>query len=515
MASMKTRKPATSAVRKTAASTKRAAKKTVAKPRPTVASSSSTEETGLRVRMYRVGFGDCFLVSVPSGSGQEHILIDCGVFKGTSGKGDLGTIEGAVENLVQETGGKLALVVMTHRHADHIIGFSRCKEQFQKISVESVWMPVWEKEYETASTTTKAKRTKAADFQDNLTDLASRMRANLAAAPAAAQDDVHEQTMRLVLNATGPLAAAGGGTNAASLALLKTGFGATPEYYAAGDVPTVPTSLAKAGLTAQILGPPPVDDIAFLKLMDLTKGVGQYLGDEVEDDGEPFAPFDPACEVSVDDYPALSFVEWYGREMQKPPADRARGAASRLQQAVKDSQPASLLEAAKTLDSFLNNQSLVILFTFQGKKLLFVGDAQAGNWEHWLFNDGAPDKSGTASLSAEGQSILGSIDFYKVGHHGSTNATPKAALAAMRSNIVAMCSTEPGVYGTVSKGTEVPRGPLLDALEQKLTVLRSDEIEAHRDGAVVPPSHDEHDDVAMQPKSGRIVVGDGWVDYLF
>src|ERR1700692_4311798 len=35
--------------------------------------------SGLRVRMYRVGFGDFFLVSVPVKAGFKHILIDCGV----------------------------------------------------------------------------------------------------------------------------------------------------------------------------------------------------------------------------------------------------------------------------------------------------------------------------------------------------------------------------------------------------------------------------------------------------
>src|SRR5260370_37355998 len=34
---------------------------------------------GLRVRMYRVGFGDFFLLTVSTAKGDKHILIDCGV----------------------------------------------------------------------------------------------------------------------------------------------------------------------------------------------------------------------------------------------------------------------------------------------------------------------------------------------------------------------------------------------------------------------------------------------------
>ena len=33
------------------------------------------------------------------------------------------------------------------------------------------------------------------------------------------------------------------------------------------------------------------------------------------------------------------------------------------------------------------------------------------------------------------RSILGSIDFYKVGHHGSTNATPIPAVGALNQHV--------------------------------------------------------------------------------
>lgn len=496
--------------KKAAKKSTRTARATPSHRTPATPPDSGSGLVGLRVRMYRVGFGDFFLLSVPVAGGKEHILIDCGVFKGTSGEGDIGTIRAAVDNLVEETGGRLALVVMTHRHADHIIGFSRCKEQFQKMTVGAVWMPIWEKEYDD-----KAAKTKASKFQVDLTAIASRMQTQLTGmAPAAGQEEAHKQTLGMLLNATGPLAAAGGGTNAASLDLLKRGFGVTPEYYAADDKPTVPAVLARAGLSARILGPPPVDDIALMKLMDLTKGVGQYL-DGLDDSGasEPaFAPFGTECQVDRADYPSIAFDEWGARADVNGRADRAKPPAERMRQAIEDAQPASLFEAAKTLDSFLNNQSLVILFTFQGKKLLFVGDAQAGNWEHWLYGDGAPDKSASAPISEDGQSILKTLDFYKVGHHGSTNATPKAVVATMRPGIVAMCSTQPGVYGSEKTGTEVPRIPLVEALEARVTLVRSDQIAAHANGASVEPSEGSP---ASLPHAheGQLASGDGWVDY--
>src|SRR5438309_5815260 len=57
-------------------------------------------EAGIRIRMYRVGFGDFFLLSFLRDSGTPlHIIIDCGVFKGTSQTGDIGSIEAAADNM--------------------------------------------------------------------------------------------------------------------------------------------------------------------------------------------------------------------------------------------------------------------------------------------------------------------------------------------------------------------------------------------------------------------------------
>ena len=466
-------------------------------PRP----STDTGQAGLRVRMYRVGFGDFFLLSIPTPGGQEHVLIDCGVFKGTSGSGDIGSIESAVDDLAQVTGGALALVIMTHRHADHIIGFSRCKAQFQKMKVGAVWMPIWESEYDAG----------AQKFQAALTQLALGLDASLAARPPADGDALHVAARNMLYNATGAgsLAAAGGGTNAASLDLLKRGFGVTPEYYAAGDSPKIPEALAKAGLSARILGPPPVDDLSLMKLMDLSKGVGEYLAasDPSDAQEDTLTPFAKSWDVDPEGYPEEAFREWSPRAGEEPPYRL-------MEKTIAGAQPTSMYAAAKALDSFLNNQSLVILFTFAGKKLLFVGDAQAGNWEHWLYQTDNPEKSASGAISADGTSVLQSLDFYKVGHHGSTNATPRAVVGAIREGVVAMCSTQPEVYGTEAKGTEVPRIPLLEALGAKCTLLRSDQITAQVAGKSIPPAEGSPGSLPS-PKVGAVAAGACWIDYSF
>ena len=112
----------------------------MAKSRAKAPSAAAAAGTGLRIRMYRVGFGDFFLVSVPSGGGMAHVLVDCGVHAH-----DLKVMGAAVKQLKTDTGGKLALVIMTHRHADHISGFGSERAVFETFQVEQVWMSWFEK----------------------------------------------------------------------------------------------------------------------------------------------------------------------------------------------------------------------------------------------------------------------------------------------------------------------------------------------------------------------------------
>ena len=453
-------------------------------------------EVGIRVRMYRVGFGDFFLITCLNGDEKPlHMVVDCGVFKGTSQTGDLNSIEAAIADMVQMTEGQVALIIMTHRHADHIAGFARCADTFKTLTVGGVWMPIWESEYEPT----------ALKFQAELTRTALGLRQHLTSLGASASE-AQNTARKYMENATGELdaiGAAGKGSNAVALDLLKHGFtGVTPNYYKGGDKAVLPQALVDAGLSCQILGPPPVADVDLMKLMDLQKNVGQYLTNtDAEGTGvyEPFGTeweIDPAIAPTngqSEFYNPESFREWVEgpRKSWEPVTnEEALRARCKMEAQLQQSQPIAALTAAKQLNAFLNNQSLVVLFTFKGKNLLFVGDAQAGNWEHWLFGTDAPDKLASGTIAPVARQILTSLDFYKVGHHGSGNATPKAAADMMGTQdhkFVAMCSTQADVYGTEdpddsTKGTEVPRAPLLAKLASESALVRSDQIAITVDG---------------------------------
>jgi len=253
-----------------------------------------------------------------------------------------------------------------------------------------------------------------------------------------------------------------GGSNDKALRLLRErGFRESPlpDYYKAGDRPTLPPELAKAGLEATILGPP----ISQSLIKQTSRATEEYLALADDDSaGTRLVPFAPHLRTKAWDVPARAVYP---------------GTLDDLVRGVKDVQPDLLAARAKQADNTINNQSLVVLFEMGGRSLLFVGDAQWGNWENFLYGEAVGN--GDHDLLEKSKTILSELDFYKVGHHGSTNATPISALEAMRKGCVAMCSTEPGCYGKAKKGTEVPRGPLLKALGEKTNgqVACSDQVE--------------------------------------
>jgi hypothetical protein len=170
------------------------------------------------------------------------------------------------------------------------------------------------------------------------------------------------------------------------------------------------------------------------------------------------------------------WVDWDERGPRLTDPDRRR-----LVRAVQSS-PDML---AFALDRVVNNTSLVCLFTYRGRSLLFPGDAQYDTWQA-----GIQEPAWSA--------LLGSIDFYKVAHHGSDNATPKSAVERMvKDNLVAMASTQSTPWPSI------PHEALWTALELQTNgrLARSDAIPVGQ-----APAHDA-------PLSDIFDRGAFWIDY--
>src|SRR5262249_30888578 len=68
-----------------------------------------------------------------------------------------------------------------------------------------------------------------------------------------------------------------------------------------------------------------------------------------------------------------------------------------------------------------NNTSVVLLIEWKGKRLLFVGDAE---WDG-AFKAGSKGNCAWNVMWNQRKKLLdGPVAFLKIGHHGSTNATP-------------------------------------------------------------------------------------------
>jgi beta-lactamase superfamily II metal-dependent hydrolase len=479
------RKPRIPAPAKSAPSARKALRKVLPKSAQKAASAAQPPTTGengnIRVRMYRVGFGDFFLLTVPGKHGPAHILIDCGVHAA-----NIGTINDCVQDMKKETGNRLALVILTHYHADHMSGFASNYDDFANFEVGTVWI----------TNRLDPKNADASKFMAQITSVAQQLKMHL----AVRDDPAGVEAQRKVENALGVASeAGGGGSNAKALRLLQSGFRNKPPvyYYQGGDTPTLPDEL-EGMITAELLGPSPKDSGGEFAASDnKTEQYLAALGDGGVPDAGPLRPFDrKKWPATVSDYPKTTFDEF----------DKG---SEPIESILADMQPDALAAAADKLDGTLNNQSLVVLFTCNGKKLLFVGDAQWGNWAYWLY--GRAVTGSDPGISARAAEILGAIDFYKVGHHGSTNATPIPAVGALNKTCACMCSTAMGAYGSPARKTEVPRTALMDALETRSSkrLVRSDWVQAN-DTKAEPQAREE---VGEELPAGFSTPGNLYIDY--
>src|SRR5215471_7629856 len=93
----------------------------------------------IKVRMYKQGLGDCFLIGFPREGGKTfYMMIDCGVILGTPDAGN--TMKKVVKDIKDTTDGHIDLLVVTHEHWDHLSGFLQAQDVFEDLHVDKVWL---------------------------------------------------------------------------------------------------------------------------------------------------------------------------------------------------------------------------------------------------------------------------------------------------------------------------------------------------------------------------------------
>ena len=390
------------------------------------------------VRMYDVGFGDCFIVAYDCAKGRVKILIDCGsIAKRKTATQDV------VKRLIRDItppGQQPAVdvVIATHRHADHVSGFAN--ELWDSVAVKEVWLPWTEHPTDPIATRIRTAQTSFATAIAGVFGVDAAMDLDAADSRNETDDEANAVPSRyLALNAL---------SNDNAMTRLHSGFTGDPKRRFLPENVAIGEKVVTAALpelVAHVLGPSkaegdvrdmdPPSDQSYLAL----KGGHSNPAEKVQ----PFPK------------------EWI--------ADvRGAGLSKNDKKSIREVNDNMLDVLAVALDKAINGTSLMLMLEVFGKHLLFPGDAQWGTWRRAL-----DDESTTR--------LLKKTIFYKVGHHGSHNATPVRFVEEIldtkqKGARRAMISVRPK-----ANWAEIPREPLIEALGGRIgKIARSDVVAAQQ-----------------------------------
>jgi len=414
------------------------------------------------IRAYQMGFGDCFLLSFrydPSDNlTARHILIDFGS-TGMPDKTEV-TLDAVAADIAQQCGGALDIVVATHRHKDHISGFATktngkgSGDVIRGLSPKRVIQPWTEAPEAPEGWAGPPDVSTAKAFADRTQ--------SLAAMQAIAQSVVDRLDRESGFDPRWPLAdrlrfiGEDNISNVSAVRNLMTMAGEDGKnnlYVFHGCDLDLADILP--GVKVHVLGPPTLNQSASIKAY-------AKRSDDYWFQASGLAAL-AAIDVVAADKKSMLFPKLKGRDTfraSRLPTEM-RWVAERVNAAEAD----QMLGIVTALDSVMNNTSVILLFEAGSKKLLFPGDAQLENWSYALQSAMAP--------------LLDDVDLYKVGHHGSLNATPKRMWERFKKRgkadkpdrLQSIMSTMAGKHGGKNGApTEVPRGPLVTELKAESTL---------------------------------------------
>lgn len=420
-----------SAAKKNRAGKKGAAKKGAAKNGAATRNSKKL----ITVRMYNVGFGDSFLLMIPARDRTRKILIDCGVHM-SGPNPDLSLsdlVKRIVKDVTEDGTPRIDVVIATHRHRDHVHGF---REQiWETVEVGEVWMPWTEhptdplaKEIRETQSAVAARLDKALEVM-----IAAPQRFRLSAARAIETKQLRE----FVSNSL---------TNAEAMETLHDGFAGGAKIqrrylpYKERGKNSFDTELLP-GVTIHAMGPSrdpevirdmnPPKGQSYLRLMDAFDGPDDNLQ----------LPFHQDWSIKPETYdPGHAILK--SSEIGR----------------INNMGDGTELSVAVALEDAVNGTSLMLMLHIGKAYLLFPGDAQWGTWN-------------AAMNDPEWRRLLQKTNFYKIGHHGSHNATPKEFVDdVLHENFSAMASVRP-----IKKFKLIPKKELMEKLREKPgKVVRSD-----------------------------------------
>ena len=441
-------------------------------------------DKGVIVRMYSTGFGDCFLLAFRGRDGNaRYVLIDCGVHHQYPDHSK--RIERVARDIGAATGNRLHVVAVTHEHTDHLYGFKYAEDLFKEMTIDQLWL-AWTEDPDNA-VANELKRLKGRKIKA-LSAVVDRLKALNSPMAARLEGILHFD-----------LGADGGGLKGTADVLealrkwSKKKLDSSEDYLKPGQTLKMPDV---EGVKCYVLGPPenvesiekleekeemyaPLaaldEETAFIAAVTAASGRSTPEEDQLFRLSTPFDNYLEMPEAAAADSGEFGtfFREHYGfdnKEQSGPGWRRIDtdwlAAADRL---------------ALSINDYTNNTSLVLAFELPGKAprkvLLFTGDAQMGNWLSWQDVKWSGEKAGDEELTAA--ELLRRTVLYKVGHHGSKNATARhKGLEMMESpDLTAMLPVDEE-WARSKQGWNHPEKAIVDRLEQKARgrILRSDKI---------------------------------------
>lgn len=421
----------------------------------------SSKPDQLTLRSYQMGFGDCYLLTFHYGDEGRHVLIDFGSTGQPSGAPkDL--LLRVAEDIKDRCGGKLNILVATHRHKDHISGFATNKngtasgDIIRQCEPDLVIQP-WTEDPNAKiddSTATIFPSGKSIPFSQTLFNMQAVAEAVRNEASFLSQSSAENKALADQLGFLGE----DNISNRSAIENLITMVDGDKGMYVNADFANpLPLDKILPGVTVRVLGPPNLKQsqkITKMRSSDAAEfwQLSAHAGN-IGGQAKPLFP-DVANRVAAHLLPA--HTRWFIRRLDSIHANQ-------------------MLGIVRILDSVMNNTSVILHFEVGGKKLLFPGDAQIENWSY-AFEE--------AKTNQKLRELLEDVDVFKVGHHGSRNANPKSLWEMFKKKnptpsddrLQTLVSTMEGKHGNPEKKTEVPRMSLVEALQSRSNYFSTQEL---------------------------------------
>jgi hypothetical protein len=400
------------------------------------AASKTSKIDKIKIRMYRGGTGDFFILQFRSkGELKFQMMIDCGCIDASKQH-----FIDRVTDLKDYTKERpIDLLVVTHEHADHINGFMYAADIFKDITFKKVWF-AWTEDDEDDFANNLRKNYSELDkavrlATTKLVGLAGSGYFDKIYAMEGGGDEIIKSKKKYIdsmkalsdLNMAGSLGAKSGKPKRTMVELM-TEYNVIKkdtvvEFLHPGEVKS--RLAGAAGIRFYVLGPP--RDTVLLDLEHSHEG--NYEKREKQSKVDFALISSLAASDAKGSTSQLPFEPEYERsESPETKTMKAYYDGSGDWRKIDHDWLFSAGGLAMRYEASINNTSLALAIQFEDSErvLLFPGDAEMGNWQSWH------DKKLNWPVKINGKTVQKNVDyllektvFYKIGHHVSQNGTAK------------------------------------------------------------------------------------------